>query len=67
MKQLYPMLEEYVSHWNWPNRLKGTEKHANSVGEGLSVYPELAYWVAAVGKMLIAGGSALVGCFRCIC
>ena len=21
MKQRYPMLEEYVSHWNWPKRL----------------------------------------------
>ena len=83
-KQLYPLLEEYVSHWNWPRRLgpnpcgtifdssrrEGNRKACKfrcEASEGLSVYPVLAYWVSAVVKMLIAGGSALVGCFHCIC
>ena len=84
MKQLYPMLQEYVSHWTWPGRLvnkpygsifdtgrrEGSKKACKfrcEASEGLSVYPVLAYWVSAVVKMLIAGGSALVGCFHCIC
>ena len=42
---------------------KGTEKHANSDGEGLSVYPVLAYWVSAVVKVQMKEDCAACNAF----